>query len=112
MMGNVGDGGNKLVFPDWLSNSFYVELTVETRLPKGWENKKKQRNESWDLLYYCLALMHSKHCRYHKINWESPPSWADVWDSNDFVFSEDNKTPFKPQENKDVNLESLADLLA
>lgn len=79
-------GGGKVSFPKWLPDTFYTELTAETRTIKGWENKKRLRNESFDLMCYCLAVCLLKNINVEKIDWESPPSWAGEWDDNDLVF--------------------------
>ena len=104
-------GGN-VVFPKWLPSSFYTELTVEVRTTKGWENPKKYRNESWDLLYYCVGLMLSRHVQIERINWEMPPSWADEWDRNDLVFNVSGAAPFTPEKSSDVDFAKLGDELA
>lgn len=73
----------RIFFPDWLPASFFEELTVEVRTPKGWENKHGRRNESWDLLYYLLALC--IHRRMEHIVWTDPPAWLKPWEENPFV---------------------------
>jgi phage terminase large subunit GpA-like protein len=73
----------RIHFPDWLPSSFFEEMTVEVRLPRGWENKHGRRNETWDLLTYCLAL-----CVYRRIehvSWVEPPTWLSPWPQNPFV---------------------------
>lgn len=79
-------GGGKVNFPKWLNDNFYTELTAETRTIKGWENPRRARNESFDLMCYCLAVCLLKVINVEKIDWESPPSWAGDWDENDLVF--------------------------
>jgi phage terminase large subunit GpA-like protein len=80
--GNEQSG--RIEFPDWLGLPFFEELTVETKNAKGqWENLHSRRNESWDLLYYCIAL-----CIYRRIetlDWRAPPPWLAPWDKNPFV---------------------------
>jgi phage terminase large subunit GpA-like protein len=73
----------RIIFPAWLPDSFFEELTVEVRTPKGWENKHARRNESWDLLYYCLGVC--THRRVEHTNWASPPPWLATWEKNPFV---------------------------
>jgi len=80
--------GGKITFPAWLGINFYKELCVEVKNMKGeWENPKKFRNESWDLLVYCEGgLLSPHHVGIEKIVWDAPPSWADEWSDNDLVF--------------------------
>lgn len=79
--------GGRVIFPDWLDDNFYIELTVEVRDPvKGWLNPKNYRNESWDLLAYLEAALLTPQVRFDHINWQDPPVWAMEWDMNDLVF--------------------------
>lgn len=71
--------------PDWLSDSFFAELCVEIRDEKGWSNPSSQRNEQWDLSYYCIGVCVSELIRVEGINWNAPPGWAAEWDKNDLV---------------------------
>ncbi len=76
-------GPGKIDFPDWLGLHFYEELTAETRSVRGWENKAKRRNESWDLLAYFLGA-----CVWRgveKVDWDNPPVWLRPWDENPLV---------------------------
>lgn len=75
-----------VVFPDWLEDWFWSELTAETKTTKGWENLNGRRNEAWDLCYYALGLCMTKEIRWEKINWDAPPAWAEEWDLNTLVF--------------------------
>jgi phage terminase large subunit GpA-like protein len=85
---NVG----RITFPSWLPDSFFEELTVEVRTPKGWENKHSRRNESWDLAYYCLGLCTFR--RLDHVNWKSPPPWLSDWPANPLVvLSEKTSAP-------------------
>jgi phage terminase large subunit GpA-like protein len=88
VLGRVEPGAGYIEFPDWLTLDFYKELCVESRNQKGrWENLKKLRNESWDLLTYCYAVC--LYLRAEKINWDDPdPLWARKWDENNLVFDE------------------------
>jgi phage terminase large subunit GpA-like protein len=72
-------------YPDWLSDSFFSELCVETRTEKGWENLSNQRNEQWDLSYYAIGLCVSELIRAEHIKWQEPPGWAAEWEKNDLV---------------------------
>lgn len=88
MLDRVDPGGGLLRFPEWLPDSFFVELTVEQKDHKGkWQNPRKLRNESWDLLVYCLAVM--SHLNMEQINWQKPPSWVATWDANTLVSQPD-----------------------
>ena len=108
----ITEGAGRIITPKWLPNWFYTELTVEVKTAKGWENPKRLRNESWDLLYYCIGIMLSKHVNIERINWEDPPSWAAEWDKNDLVFHPEGKRPFEIQEDDDVSLAELGEDLA
>ena len=61
-------------FPDWLTPEFYAELCAEVRTHKGWENPRSARNESMDLMYNCLGLLH--HLKIDRWDWRKPPAWA------------------------------------
>jgi phage terminase large subunit GpA-like protein len=103
------DPGGRIYFPNWLDDSFYAELTVEVKSPsKGWINPKNFRNESWDLLAYCVAATLLPTINLERMDPEEPPSWAAEWDHNDLVFSIEEKT--KPFEPKKTDLDNLADL--
>ena len=83
-------GGGRINFPNWLEPSFYNELCAEAKNEKGkWEKiGSSYRNESWDLLAYCLAACLDKRIGLEKPNfWLTPPSWAEEWDANDFIFN-------------------------
>ncbi|MFC3724394.1 phage terminase large subunit family protein [Neoaquamicrobium sediminum] len=112
LLGRTEAGGGCVNFPDWLESWFYTELTVETRTTKGWENLKNHRNEAWDLLVYCFAIMVSRHARIEAIDWDSPPSWAEEWDGNDMVFSPDEGVPFAHDDEPAVSLAALGESLA
>lgn len=81
-------------FPSWLSDSWFAELCTEIRTEKGWENVGGHRNESWDLLYYCIGLCVSELLRVEGINWKDSPGWAAEWDKNDLVRDGDKEAPF------------------
>lgn len=78
-------GKGMIRFPDWLPDWFYKELTVERRTEKGWEATRGVRNEAWDLLYYTLGVCASQLLQVEKIDWSSPPPWADDWAKNPLV---------------------------
>lgn len=83
------DPGGRINFPNWLPLSWYKELTVETKDPKKgvWENLSKHRNESWDLLVYCLAALLHPIIHWEHIPWGEPPEWAEEWDKNSLIFA-------------------------
>lgn len=114
MLGREEPGGGMIRFPvsaregkPGLPDSFYAELTVEVRGPKGWENPSRARNESWDLLCYDHAVCLSRLVGIEHIRWDEPPGWAAPWDENDLVIGvgEDRRFSSKPVEDK-----SLSDL--
>lgn len=112
MLGRTEPGGGLISFPKWLPDSFYTELTVESRTAKGWVNPHSHRNESWDLLVYSIAGTLSRHVNIEKIDWDDPPGWAAEWDENDLVskVSEGTPLPFTPT--KGYNLADLGKSLA
>ena len=81
--------GGRINFPLWLDYNFYAELCVEVRDDKGrWTNPNDYRNESFDLLTYCLAACIHDSIRIERPDfWADPPSWAATWDENDLVFN-------------------------
>jgi phage terminase large subunit GpA-like protein len=94
-LGRLTPGAGYIQFPNWLGLDFYKELCVETRNLKGeWENPKKYRNESWDLLVYCYAIC--VYLRTEKFNWDSFVNhWASEWDDNVLVFGGDDESSVK-----------------
>ena len=106
--------GGQIIFPDWLDDNFYIELTVEVKDPvKGWINPKKFRNESWDLLAYCEAALLTPTIRFEHIVWQDAPGWAEEWDMNDLVFDpEIDDKPFKAEKKTGKSLADLASNLA
>jgi Bacteriophage tail assembly protein len=112
MLGRTIPHGGMVTFPDWLPRSWYAELTAEVKGPKGWENKRRVRNEAWDLLCYCVALCLSRHVNIEDIDWSNPPSWAREWDDNDLVFyPETDGRPFEQKREVDIDLSSLGEAL-
>lgn len=105
--------GGRINFPDWLGVNFYKELTVETRDKDGkWENVNNYRNESWDLLVYCLGGLLHHPVGFAHINWDEPPSWAAEWDVNDLVFSPKSGTsPLAMEPDDDSDWETLGEEL-
>jgi phage terminase large subunit GpA-like protein len=79
-------GKGMIRFPAWLDIKFYKELCVEHRDERGrWEGTRGIRNESWDLLYYCIGVCASGLLRVETFNWLNPPIWASEWDKNPLV---------------------------
>lgn len=96
MLDRTEPGGGMIHFPDWLPPEFYEELTAEIRTPQGWK-KIRARNESWDLLVYCLALLIK--LKLEPMNWARPYGWAAEWDKNTLVSSpEPDPAPEKPKQ--------------
>lgn len=102
----VVPGEGMIHFPDWIMQEgadkfsgakmdwFYSEMTSEARVVgKGWQ-KIGRRNEAWDLFYYSIGACASSLLQVEKLDWSKPPAWADVWDNNPLVVSEDNHEPF------------------
>jgi len=93
---NVEQCGGRILYPDWLSDEWFIELTAERRTTKGWENLRKRRNESWDLLVYAIATC--LHLGMERFDWTKPPGWADTWDRNSLVRKVDEAARFTPSE--------------
>jgi len=106
--------GGRFVFPDWLDDNFYIELTVEVKdAVKGWINPKNYRNESWDLLAYCMAGTLTAGINLEYIDSTAPPTWAAEWDENDLVFDPvEKKTPYEGVKKPGRSLSKLAGDLA
>ncbi len=56
-----------------LPDRFWEEATAEARTPKGWQ-KRRTRNESFDLLVYNLACWHRR--GGPRLDWHHLPDWA------------------------------------
>lgn len=96
---------------DW----HYKQLTTESRTPKGWINNSRRKNESWDLLAYCVAFLQHPDIRVLQPNfWERPPTWARDWEDNDLVLrvAADGSTEPAKATPKKVSLADLAGRLA
>jgi len=73
-------------FPSWLKESYFDELTAETRTDKGWKNPAHRKNESFDLHVMIKALLFF--LNVDKIDWEGDlPAWAMPADQNPFIVS-------------------------
>lgn len=105
-------GKGMIRFPNWLPLWFYKELCVEHRDERGrWEGTRGVRNETWDLLYYCIGACASSLVRGEQINWLNPPIWADDWSRNPLVMKvEEGKTPGLALTQKPLNSISFTEL--
>lgn len=109
-------GGGMIRYPSWLPNWFYTQITAEVRNDGKWENPSGKRNECWDLLYYCIALMIRRRdtapfpvLAVDEVNWDNPtklPVWAQPWDKSDFVTEVDKRPVFVAK----TKVGSLADM--
>lgn len=105
--------GGRFCFPDWLDDNFYIELTVEVNDPKkGWYNPHDYRNESWDLLSYCMAATLTPMIGLDLLNAQKPPSWAEEWDHNDLVFNPRTQAQAMEPKRKRASLKELGSNLA
>lgn len=104
--------GGRFCFPHWIDTNFFIELTVEVKdAKKGWINPKRFRNESWDLLAYCMATTLTPMIGLEHMNMADPPSWAAEWDHNDLVFNPAVAVkPYEAKKSADQGLEALAKL--
>lgn len=98
--------------PSWLSDSFYSELCAEIRTPKGWENKSGERNEAFDLSYYCIGLCVSELIGVERIDWDKPPGWAAEWDKNSLVSQPDSERRFTNSIESDYDFAAFGKALA
>lgn len=100
------DSGGRIYTPSWFPDYFYQELTVEVRLPKGWDNPRKKRNEAWDLLYYGIGQC--VHLKLDQVEWDAPPVWALPWDKNPLIVRKETTVNSVAKSEKPVH--SLASL--
>lgn len=105
-------GKGMVRFPDWLPDWFYGELCAEQRTDKGWENPAHQRNEAWDLMYYCIGGCISSLIGIEHIDWNKPLQWADTWDNNSLVVHGSRKDRFVEQTASQYDFAALARSLA
>jgi phage terminase large subunit GpA-like protein len=77
-LARVEHGPGFVHLPKWLESdeNFFAELAAETRTEKGWKNLNRVRNEAFDLHVYNRSAI--KILKADKINWASPPRWADT----------------------------------
>lgn len=85
----VKAGAGFMHFPNWLPKAFFDELGAEVRQKNGTWSKIRKRNEAFDLAAYiraaCLRL------GVDKIDWISPPTWAESLDRNSDVISREER---------------------
>jgi phage terminase large subunit GpA-like protein len=78
------EGQNYCAIPMWMDDAALNEFTAERRTAKGWEKRPGMvRNESLDHLVQARA-MHIW-IKGERIDWDSPPVWARLDDSNSFA---------------------------
>lgn len=108
------DPGGRWMFPNWLPDDVYTEMTVEIKdANKGWINPLRHRNESWDLMAYHLATCLLPQIGFAHIHWDDPPGWAAEWDLNDMVFDPRSQAkPFDSEKKSSYGLAKLAENLA
>jgi phage terminase large subunit GpA-like protein len=91
---SITPGAGMIHWNDNMPKEFFSELCSEIRTDKGWDNPRRYRNESWDLLYYAVGAAISPLVRIEVLNWDRPPSWAAPWDQNPMVIEAESDTPF------------------
>ncbi|MEG3175880.1 terminase gpA endonuclease subunit [Sphingomonas sp. RB3P16] len=92
MLGRSEPGG-QVHFPIWLEESgeredidwLFKQLTSEIRVPAGWRNVARRKNEAFDLLAYCVAFLGHRDIRIDTLDWMKPAAWFADWDHNDHV---------------------------
>lgn len=83
-------GAGYIHLPSWIDSRYIAELNAEEQDEKGnWKKLAGRRNETWDLLCYATALW--SFIRGDRIDWTSPPSWAEDWRRNSNVFGEESE---------------------
>lgn len=80
-------------FPRWCGESFFNEMTAETRGEKRWESTGRP-NETLDLCVYNQAAVIELGA--DRFNWQSPPNWAETWDRNPDVHVDNEPLPPVP----------------
>lgn len=120
MLDRTEPGGGAIHFASHLKIWFYQELCVETydKVTRRWENLRRLRNESTDLLAYTLGLrVLPKFGNMEKLDWNDEanlPVWAREWDKNPLIVKADDDDPFVPKDDEDPMeaLKSLAKKMA
>lgn len=110
---DVVQAGKGLIrYPDWLPDWFYGELCAEYRDSKGWHNPSGSRNESWDLLVYCIAALLSKLIQSHLLDWSTENTWYSDWATNNMIRNKNNPKLFAKAEEVDYDFAKFAKELA
>ncbi|PZR90329.1 MAG: hypothetical protein DI537_19125 [Stutzerimonas stutzeri] len=109
MLGRTDPGAGMVRFPHWSEAWLWTQLTAEIRTTKGWENPRKKRNEAFDLLGYCFALLIQPEINIERFDWSRPPRWAAEWDHNILVFEPAAQSaPFAEKRKSGLSLKELA----
>lgn len=108
----IGRGQGQLRFPNWLDDTFWVELCEEVRDSKGWQNPNSRRNEAWDLSYYVIGACVSTLVRIEVVDWTAPPEWARGWDENPLVLESGQSRRFARSEESAYDFSKLGKALA
>jgi phage terminase large subunit GpA-like protein len=103
-------GRGLIRFPKWLPDWFYVELCSEIRTDKGWEKPKHARNESWDLLYYCIGICLGGFIKVEGIRWGTPPAWAEEWSKNNLISAAGQEERFAKPDKPGYDMAKIAAL--
>lgn len=109
----VRPGNGMIRFPNWLPDSWFMEMCAEIRTDKGWEDPTgKRRNEAWDLCYMAIGLAVSQYIGVEAIDWSNPPLWAEVWDKNSLVRKPHEVGRFVKSDEKQYDFAALGHSLA
>lgn len=99
-------------FPSWLPDWWYQEMCAESRTTKGWVKRAHEKNEAWDLGYYCIGACVSPLLLVEKLDWNNPPLWAAEWDSNNMVSEPDAPKRFAQPPKTTYDFGKFAEALA
>lgn len=91
LLSRMADSGARLIYGEWLPQWWFKEMTAEVLTEKGWQATKQKRNESWDLLCYCIALNAANMVEGEVIDWQAPPVWAAPLGENSLVVDKSDK---------------------
>lgn len=120
MLNRTDPYGGMIHFAAHLKPWFYSELFAETydKKTRRWENARNLRNESTDLLAYCLGLrVLPQFGAIERLKWEEPetlPPWCADWDDNPFVIEAEQESPYTAKSDEDplAKLKALAKKMA